>query len=208
MALRWCSRAPPGWRSSGWRSGSYHLLVARFEPENHVREIVRGYVRSAAHLPLVVVGSAPYSDEYTQLVHAEADSRVRFLGSVWDQDLLDQLYANARSYLHGHSVGGTNPSLLRAIGAGAATEAFDVVFNREVLGSAGRYFAEPEELARLIEDAEADPAAAAGRGQAARDRAARYDWNDVADRYELLCRRLAGASRAHAAQTRGRRHHS
>ena len=62
---------------------------------------------------------------------------MRFLGGVWDQDLLDQLYANCLTYLHGHSVGGTNPSLLRAIGAGAATDAFDVSFNREVLGDSG-----------------------------------------------------------------------
>lgn len=176
---------------------AYHLLVARFEPENHVLEIVRGYAQSSARLPLVVVGSAPYSDEYTQRVHAEADSRVRFLGGVWDQKLLDQLYANARSYLHGHSVGGTNPSLLRAIGAGAPTEAFDVVFNREVLGSAGRYFTAPDELARLVEDSETDPAAAVRRGQAALQRAGSYDWDDVADRYEGLCRRLAGPGRAH-----------
>ena len=55
-----------------------------------------------------------------------ADARVRFLGGVWDQALLNQLYANALTYQHGHSVGGTNPSLLRAIGAGAATDAFSV----------------------------------------------------------------------------------
>ena len=100
--------------------GEYHLAVARFEPENHVDVIVEGYARSGATKPLVVVGSAPYSDEYTARVHAAADDRVRFLGGVWDQVQLDQLYANAFTYLHGHSVGGTNPSLLRAIGAGAA----------------------------------------------------------------------------------------
>lgn len=202
-----------GLSAVGLESDSYHLLVARFEPENHVLEIVRGYVRSGARLPLVVVGSAPYSDDYTQRVHAEADSRIRFLGGVWDQKLLDQLYANARSYLHGHSVGGTNPSLLRAIGAGAPTEAFDVVFNREVLGSAGRYFTGPDELARLVEDSEADPAAANLRGLAALQRAGSYDWDEVADRYEELCRRLASpargrrrlhAGRATAAATRSR----
>lgn len=182
--------------AAGLESDSYHLLVARFEPENHVLEIVRGYVRSGARLPLIVVGSAPYSDDYTSRVHAEADGRVRFLGGVWDQQLLDQLYANARSYLHGHSVGGTNPSLLRALGAGAPTDAFEVVFNREVLGSAGRYFSDPEELARLIEDSEAHPASAAERGLASRRRAGGYDWDDVADGYEMLCRRLAGSSRA------------
>ena len=69
------------------------------------------------------------------------------LGGVWDQDLLDQLYADSATYLHGHSVGGTNPSLLRAMGAGAAVLAFDVNFNREVLGEPGRYFAGPDDVA-------------------------------------------------------------
>ena len=90
---------------------------------------------SGAARPLVVVGSAPYAQEYTRRcrVLAAGDPRVRFVGGVWDQELLDQLYGNAYTYLHGHCVGGTNPSLLRAIGAGTATLAFDVVFNREVL---------------------------------------------------------------------------
>ncbi|MDQ2797915.1 MAG: DUF1972 domain-containing protein, partial [Actinomycetota bacterium] len=90
----------------------YHLVVARFEPENHVDVIVDGYRRSSARLPLIVVGSAPYADDHTARIHELADDRVRFLGGVWDQDLLDQLYANSATYLHGHSVGGTNPSLL------------------------------------------------------------------------------------------------
>ncbi len=120
--------------------GKYHLVVARFEPENHVLEAVQGYVASRAELPLVVVGSAPYADEYTAKVYAAADDRVRLLGGVWDQEQLDQLYAHALTYLHGHSVGGTNPSLLRAAGAGAYTLAFDVSFNREVIGDQGEYW--------------------------------------------------------------------
>ena len=181
----------------GLQANAYHLVVARFEPENHVREIVEGYVCSSAKLPLVVVGSAPYADEYTKQVHAAADHRVRMLGAVWDQELLDQLYGNALSYLHGHSVGGTNPSLLRAIGAGTPTAAFDVVFNREVLGDSGRYFVHAQELADLIETAEADPDDLSKRSQQALERAATYDWETVADGYEQLCRRLAGTSRHH-----------
>lgn len=168
----------------------YHLVVARFEPENHVHTIVDGYRRSRSTLPLVVVGSAPYADEYTKRVHALADGRVRFLGGVWDQQLLDQLYANARTYLHGHSVGGTNPSLLRAIGAGAPTIAYDVVFNREVLGQAGAYFETEDDLARRLEDAEAVADDGALR-ESTRSRALDYDWDDVADRYEALCHDLA-----------------
>ena len=175
--------------------GGYHLVVARFEPENHVAEIVEGFRRSAATLPLAVVGSAPYADAYTRRVHDAADSRVRFLGGVWDQELLDQLYFHSFGYLHGHSVGGTNPSLLRAIGAGAASSAFDVTFNREVLGDAGRYFVTADDVARLVERAEADPAAERRRGDDCRGRASAYDWDAVAASYETLCRELAGGVR-------------
>lgn len=179
----------------GLSADGYHLVVARFEPENHVDVIVDGYRRSRAALPLVVVGSAPYSDAYTARVHGLADERVRFLGGVWDQQLLDQLYANARTYLHGHSVGGTNPSLLRALGAGTATTAFDVSFNREVLGASGRWFADADGVAREVELAEDDVAETRRRAAAALVEAERYDWDDVASRYEDLCLRLAGCAR-------------
>lgn len=169
----------------------YHLVVARFEKENHVDVIVDGYRRSAATRPLVVVGSAPYSDEYTAAIHALADDRVRFLGGVWDQDLLDQLYGNALTYVHGHSVGGTNPSLLRAIGAGAPVLAYDVAFNREVVGEPGRYFLGADGVRQAIEAAEADPADQERRSAGSRERARAYDWADVTDRYEAMLRRLA-----------------
>ncbi|WP_207400583.1 glycosyltransferase [Actinomadura roseirufa] len=179
---------------AGYEPGGFHLVVARFEPENHVHVAVEGYRRSSATRPLVVVGSAPYADEYTAQVKELAgdDPRITFLGGVWDQDLLDALYAGALTYIHGHSVGGTNPSLLRAMGAGASVLAFDVNFNREVLGEeAGRFFADAGELAARIEAAEADPGAAADRGEEARKRASeRYVWDDVAAAYERLCEDL------------------
>src|SRR5919107_387324 len=175
----------------GLEPRGYHLVVARFEPENHVDVIVEGYAASAATKPLVVVGSAPYADEYTARVHALADDRVRFLGGVWDQELLDQLYANCATYLHGHSVGGTNPSLLRAIGAGAAVTAFDVDFNREVVADAGRYFRTPADVAREVVAVEADPEWVTRSGQRARELAGGYDWDSVAAGYGELARALA-----------------
>lgn len=178
-------------RQLGLRPREYHLVVARFEPENHVDLIVEGYRRSNAKLPLVVVGAAPYADAYTARIRSLCDERVRLLGSVWDQHLLDQLYANSTTYLHGHSVGGTNPSLLRAAGAGAATIAWDVSFNREVLDGAGRYFTTAEQVADEIELAELDPHENSRRGVLARARALRYDWDEVARQYEQLCLRLA-----------------
>lgn len=183
----------------GVEPGRYHLVVARFEPENHVDMAVHGYLLSRARHPLIVVGAAPYADTYTGNVRRLAcgDARIRFAGAVWDQPLLDQLYANARTYVHGHSVGGTNPSLLRAMGAGAAVLAFDVIFNREVLGSAAQTWSSSAELAGLLEMSEAEPAATAERGRLGQERAAaEYRWDDVADAYERLCRTLAAASGA------------
>jgi len=170
----------------GLEPHGFHLVVARFEPENHVLEIVHGYVASDASLPLIVVGSAPYADEYTRRIHAAArsDPRVRFLGAVWDQDQLDELYGNCLSYLHGHSVGGTNPSLLRAMGAGAPVIAHDNVFNREVTGGHAVFFRGVEEIVAAVLADETDPRRSMDRGEAARSRATTsFCWDEVAARY-------------------------
>ena len=126
-----------------------------------------------------------------------------------DRELLDALDHHASTYLHGHSVGGTNPSLLRAMGAGTAVIAFDVVFNREVLDEQGWYFRTPGEVAAAVDAAEADAAAVAAASASARRRAAdAFSWDDVAATYEDLALRLAAgesihpsARRAHRAET-------
>ena len=188
----------------GLDPGAYHLVVARFEPENHVDVILDGYRRSSARHPLVVVGSAPYAAAHTQRIRSisATEPRIRLLGPVWDQELLDQLYAHARSYLHGHSVGGTNPSLLRAMGAGTAVIAWNVVFNREVAGPAAAYFDDAASLGPLVEDTEFNSRHTAEVGESLRNRAAsRYDWDAVATGYERLAARLIGGY-----STRGRGH--
>ncbi|NYJ30687.1 glycosyltransferase [Galbitalea soli] len=187
----------------GLEAGRYHLVVARFEPENHVDVVVQGYAASHATLPLVVVGSAPYSAAYTDSIAAvaESDPRITMLGGVWDQDLLDQLYANAALYLHGHSVGGTNPSLLRAMGAGTAVAAYDVSFNREVLGEDGRFFSTVADVAERVHEVEAADEESRVLGHRLQGRAEQiYNWDVVTDGYEELARRL---HRGYS--TRGRR---
>jgi glycosyltransferase involved in cell wall biosynthesis len=176
----------------GLTPNGYHLVVARFEPENHVDVLIEGFLRSSSRLPLVVVGSAPYAGVHCRRINAlAADPRVRLLGGLWDQGQLDQLYAHAVSYLHGHSVGGTNPSLLRAMGAATAAIAYDVSFNREVLGVYGAYFRDSASLASLIEDAEFNPHHTGEVGAALQHRAnALYNWGQVTDKYEDLGHRL------------------
>jgi len=181
-------------RELGIRPHEYHLVVARFEPENHVDLIIEGYHRSNARYPLVVVGSANYPGEYADRITALAatDRRVRLVGGLWDQPQLDQLYANALTYAHGHSVGGTNPSLLRAMGSGTPVLAYDVDFNREVLGDDGWYFTTPESLRVLIGDAERHASQSQELGQRLQRRAEKnYDWDAVTSGYEALALRLA-----------------
>ncbi len=178
----------------GLDPGGYHLVVARFEPENHVLDIVRGYHHSASSRPLVVVGAAPYAADYTQEIQliAESDRRIRLLGGVYDQDLLDALYFHANTYFHGHSVGGTNPSLLRAMGSGTAVIAYDVVFNREVLDDQGWYFTDSAGVTAALEESEHDAGKVQRIGELGKARAGReFSWDEVANSYETLAMRLA-----------------
>ena len=186
----------------------FHAIVARLEPENHVLEAVHGYLLSDETRPLLVVGSAPYSQWYIDKVRevAEENPRVRFLGGIYDQELLDQVYANCRVYIHGHSVGGTNPSLLRAMGAGAPVAAFDCEFNREVTDGSAFFWSDATSLATILDevaegevDSELQEFSAAGRDRVARD----YQWDAVADDYEALLHRLYGLRRSRRRATHG-----
>jgi glycosyltransferase involved in cell wall biosynthesis len=181
----------------GLAPDGYHLVVARLEPENNVDLLIRAYKASGARLPLVYVGGARYESEHARRVFAEADERVHCIGPVYDAALLNGLYTHCRSYIHGHEVGGTNPSLLRAMAAGAPCLAIDVVFHREVLQDHGLYFDKSSgRLADLIESLEADPAEARRRGLAARAQADRlFRWDAVAAGYAELFRAVVATRR-------------
>jgi glycosyltransferase involved in cell wall biosynthesis len=181
--------------------GEYHLIVARFEPENHVLDAVHAYRKSIDSRPLVVVGSAPYSQWYVDQVQAAAqgDSRIRFTGGIYNQELLDQLYGHARTYIHGHSVGGTNPSLLRAMGAGAPVLAYDVEFNREVTAGDAFFWADAEALTVLFDQiaSGSQDSRLAQLPELGRQRVATtYQWDLVTDEYEALIGRLAMGRKA------------
>jgi len=183
-----------GLQRFGVRPRDYWLVVARLEPENNTELIVREYLRSGLARPLLVVGGARYADGYARRLHALACDRVRFTGGVYEPAVLNGLFRGCRAYLHGHEVGGTNPSLLRAMAHGAPCLAVDVDFNREVLGDGGRFFGkEPGAAAALFAAVDGDDAQLRQLGAAAQARAAaEYRWDDVADGYAALFRRVAG----------------
>lgn len=175
----------------GLASGAYDLVVCRLEPENNVDLIVRAHQRSGSDRELIVVGDGRYDSAYQHaLRRLEGAGHVRFLGAVYDG--VDDLYAGARCYLHGHEVGGMNPGLLRAMGAGACVLALDTPFNREALGKAGRLWRKDRgDLVEQIAWADASPDDVAQLGSVARARVAeRFSWEAAADRHDRMLRGL------------------
>jgi glycosyltransferase involved in cell wall biosynthesis len=168
----------------------YHLVVARLEPENHVLEIIDGFQKSGSPVPLVVVGNTTPATSYIKRLLGFAHERVLFVGGIYDRAVLTSVRLNARSYLHGHSVGGTNPSLLEAMACGNVIIAHDNPFNREVAGDFATYFRTAADLAELVDQADAVTAAERGRISSecrARVRA-HYDWTRVTEAYSALAR--------------------
>ena len=185
------SRAPEHLEPFGVTPGAYDLIVSRLIPENSLEQMLDGFTRSASARQLLVVGGANYEDAFHQRLRAiaERDARIRLLGQITDQDVLRELWCNAHVYLHGHSVGGTNPALLRAMGYGRCVLALDTVFNREVLVDRGRFFTDAASLAVVLNELDTTPDVVKNFGAQARERVREhYDWDAIADRYESVLR--------------------
>ena len=166
---------------------SYYLVVCRLEPENHVLEILRAFQKSRSTRELIVVGNHRAETRYVRELCSVQDPRIRMIGTVYDQQRLICLRAHAFAYVHGHSVGGTNPSLLEAMGCGNLVFAHDNPFNRETLGDCGFFFANPEELTGSINRIELDGIRKEEWRKAVAARArANYRWPDVITSYAGL----------------------
>jgi len=177
-------------RAFGVEPREYYLVVSRLIPENTLDVIVDAYVRSGSERPLLVVGSATYHSPFHQRLRTLANPRVRFVGHVHDQDDLRELWCNCYAYLHGHSVGGTNPALLNAMGFGSCVLALDTVFNREVLADTGLFWPrDVEALTAALRALDADPARAAEVRRLPQARIAQhYTWEQITEQYDALFR--------------------
>jgi len=169
------------------RRHAYFLLVARIEPENHVLEILRAHARSGVAHELLVVGDLARAGRYGADCRA-AGGAARFLGALFDPCTLHALRRDSAAVVHGHSVGGTNPSLLEAMAAGAPLVAHDNPFNREVLAGDASYFRHEDELVAVLRAAAAwSPEERLRRGALHRARIEqRYTWEQVAEQYAAL----------------------
>ena len=179
----------------GVEHGGYYLVACRMEPENNIDIIVREFERSDVKEPLLIAGGANYKSAYLEQLQQTQDPRIRFLGPVYEPGHMEALHLGAKGYLHGHEVGGTNPSLLKAMGCGNLVLAHDVRFNREVLGGTGLLWSKEEgsmlaQLERADEDGDALRAEAA---VACRERISEYySWDKVAVDHERYFRHVLG----------------
>ena len=173
----------------------YFLVIARPEPENQVHLLLEAYRRAGSGVDMLVVGNFDANDYGRGLQRDYPDAR--FAGPVYDLPVLDVLRRDARLYLHGHSVGGTNPSLIEAMAAGALVAAHDNPFNRWVLGeSGGLFFRSADDLAALMA-APLEPAQRAQVIQAAeRTCEERYLWPQILGAYESVVDQLVARTRA------------
>lgn len=119
--------------------GSYNMLIARLEPENNIETILQSVVESNTKRKFLVIGNT--ENKYGQYIKQQfTDDRIIYLGYVSGTEKLDALRKNSNIYFHGHTVGGTNPSLLEAMSSHALICAHDNEFNRSVLGKDAFYF--------------------------------------------------------------------
>ncbi len=175
--------------------GRYLISIARIEPDNNIETMVRAFSARRRGMKLVVLGKFDPDNRYHEAVKAAAGDEVIFPGAIYDPAIVRSLRFHARAYVHGHTVGGTNPSLVEALWAGNAVIAHDNAYNRWTAGAAAIRFADVEScdaaMTRLIED----DALALTLGAAARARAAEaFQWRDVLLAYERECMALGSPS--------------
>jgi rhamnosyltransferase len=134
--------------------GEYYLIVGRFVPENNYETMIREFMKSNSKKDLVIISNVEKNKFYSDLRKAtnfESDSRIKFVGTVYNSELLKFIREHAYAYLHGHEVGGTNPSLLEALGSTKVNLLLNVGFNKEVGMDSSLYWnKEKGNLAELI----------------------------------------------------------
>lgn len=145
------------YREKGLSPHNYYLVVGRFVPENNYETMIAEFMKSKSKYDFAIITNVnkKFLDELESKLHFRADRRIKFVGTVYDQELLKKIRENAYGYFHGHEVGGTNPSLLEALGSTDLNLLLDVGFNREVAEGAALYWSKEDgDLARLIDRAD------------------------------------------------------
>ena len=179
------------YKEKGLSPKSYYLVVGRFVPENNYETMIREFMKSHSKrdFALITNVSDKFLEELKEKTHFDQDPRITLVQNVYDKELLMKIRENAYGYFHGHEVGGTNPSLLEALGSTDLNLLLDVGFNREVAEDAALYWnKQPGNLASLIDQADNMNAGEITElGEKSSQRVVEaYSWQHIADEYKQL----------------------
>lgn len=179
------------YQQKGLKEKEYYLVVGRFVPENNFETMIREFMKSNSKKDFAIITNVndKFLDELESRLHFKSDTRIKFVGTVYDQELLMKIRENAYGYFHGHEVGGTNPSLLEALGSTDLNLLLDVGFNREVAENSALYWnKENGNLASIIEKADTIPVdKIKNLGVKAKKRIKdAYSWNYIANKYQQV----------------------
>ncbi|MBR2550726.1 MAG: DUF1972 domain-containing protein [Clostridiales bacterium] len=178
-------------KEKGLRTNEYYLVVGRFVPENNYETMIREFMKSSSEKDFAIITNLndKLKAQLEAELHFSEDKRIKFVGTVYDRELLKKIRENAYGYFHGHEVGGTNPSLLEALGSTDLNLLLDVGFNREVGQDAALYWSKEEgSLSKLIDEADKmDASARADYGNRAKARIKdAFCWRFIGDEYKKV----------------------
>lgn len=176
------------YKDKGLTENNYYLVVGRFVPENNYETMIKEFMLSHTSKDFAIITNVneKFLYELENKLHFRKDRRIKFVGTVYDQELLMKIRENAYGYFHGHEVGGTNPSLLEALGSTDLNLLLNIGFNREVAGDAAVYWTKDRgSLSSLIDQADKiSPQKRAEYGKRAKQRIKdAYSWQFICDRY-------------------------
>ena len=168
----------------------YYLILGRFVPENNYETAIREFMKSSTERDLVIIcnheGNA-YFDELRQITGFDKDKRVKFVGTVYDQDLLKYIRNQAFAYIHGHEVGGTNPGLLEALAQTDLNLIYNVDFNHQVAQETALYWnKEDGNLSQLIDSVDGKVSFEDLGNAAKANMKENYTWEKIVGEYEEL----------------------
>ena len=179
------------YKEKGLAKKDYYLVVGRFVPENNYETMIREFMKSntTKDFALITNVNDNFLSELEKKLHFKNDNRIKFVGTVYDQDLLKKIRENAYAYFHGHEVGGTNPSLIEALGSTDLNLLLDVGFNREVAEDAALYWTKEDgNLSNLIE--KSDQLSKEEIQELCRKAKTRvsveYTWSKICEQYEQV----------------------
>lgn len=168
----------------GLQPDGYNLLIARMEPENNVEMVIKGCLEANDDKPLIVVGKTENQFGTYLKTKYETQGKVVFVGGIYDKNAIDNLRYYTHLYFHGHSVGGTNPSLLEAMACNALIVAHDNVFNKTVLGDDAFYFTDEKAIAKIVEEVRDKRNFNEMTAHNCQKIVEQYNWPHIVDQYE------------------------